>query len=56
MLIVQENAYVFNKDRLFNFGTGKDIEFVWVGRFDTGLNFIISSRSNHGSVIARKFW
>ena len=40
---------------LFNFGTGKDVESVRVGRFDTGLNFIVGGGGNHGSVIAGKF-
>ena len=41
---------------LFDLGTGKDIEFVGVGRSDAGLNFIVGGGSNHGSVIAREFW
>ena len=41
---------------LFDLGTGKDIEFVRVGRFDVGLNFVIGGGSNHSSVVAGKFW
>ena len=40
---------------LFNLGTGKDVEFVGVGRFDAGLNFVIGGGSNHGGVIAGEF-
>ena len=41
---------------LFNFGTGEDVEFVGVGRFDAGLNFVIGGGSNHGSIVAGEFW
>ena len=41
--------------RLFNFGAGKDVEFVRVGGFDAGLNFVVSGGGDHGGVIAGEF-
>ena len=36
-------------------GTGEDVERIWVGGFDAGLNFKISGGGDHGGVVAGEF-
>lgn len=40
---------------LLDWGTGEDVEVIWVDRRDAGLDFVKGGGADHGGVVTGKF-